>query len=106
MITQSVKNENTCSAVNVSFVKAIVDLKISKLLTECNIRKNSRKLAGEESGAKRSAFEVFQFLLMIAFEGCNLYRFLGSRKQDIACSKSTYHRFLNDCHYNWRVKEE
>ena len=102
MITQSVKNENTCSAVNVSFVKAIVDLKISKLLTECNIRKNSRKLAGEESGAKRSAFEVFQFLLMIAFEGYNLYRFLGSRKQDIACSKSTYHRFLNDCHYNWR----
>lgn len=102
MITQSVKNENTCNEVNVSFVKAIVDLKISKLLADCNIRKNSRKLSGEESGAKRSAFEVFQFLLMIAFEGCNLYRFLGSRKQDIACSKSTYHRFLNDCHYNWR----
>ncbi len=102
MITQNVKNENTCSEVNASFVKAIVDLKISKLLNQCNIRKTSRKLSGEESGEKRTAFEIFQFLLLIAFEGCNLYRFLGSRKQDIACSKSTYHRFLNECHYNWR----
>ena len=102
MITQTAKNENTCNEVNASFIKAIVDLKISKLLAECNIRKNSRKLAGEESGEKRTAFEIFQFLLLIAFEGCNLYRFLGSRKRDIACSKSTYHRFLNECHYNWR----
>jgi len=32
----------------------------------------------------------------------NLYRYLGSKKQDIACSKSTYHRFLSNEHYNWR----
>ena len=38
----------------------------------------------------------------MVFQGCNLYRYLGSKKQDIACSKSTYHRFLGNEHYNWR----
>ena len=38
----------------------------------------------------------------MVFQGCNLYRYLGSEKQDIACSKSTYHRFLGNEHYNWR----
>ena len=50
----------------------------------------------------RKAFEIFQFLLRMVFQGCNLYRYLGSKKQDIACSKSTYHRFLGNGHYNWR----
>ena len=50
----------------------------------------------------RKAFEIFQFLLRMVFQGCNLYRYLGSKKQDIACSKSTYHRFLGNEHYNWR----
>lgn len=30
-----------------------------------------------------------------------LYRFLGSKKQDIACSKNIYQRFLSNMHYNW-----
>ena len=38
----------------------------------------------------------------MVFQGCNLYRFFGSKKQDIACSKNTYNMFLNDCHYKWR----
>jgi len=36
------------------------------------------------------------------FQGYNLYGYLGSKKQDIACSKSTYHRFLSNEHYNWK----
>ena len=94
--------ENPNDALNISFVNAIKALDISGLLSQCGIRKNSRTIAGETGGDKRSAFEIFQFLLLMVFQGCNLYRFLGSKRQDIACSKSTYHRFLSNEHYNWR----
>lgn len=102
MIQQNQGNENTQSALNVSFISAIREMKISKLLHDSNIRKETRTLDGEGNSKKRSAFEIFQFLLLMVFQGCNLYRYLGSKKQDIACSKSTYHRFLNDRHYNWK----
>lgn len=85
-----------------SFIAAIKELDISGLLFRCGIRKDSRKLKGESSDEKRTAFEIFQFLLLMVFQGCNLYRYLGSKKQDIACSKSTYHRFLSNEHYNWK----
>ncbi len=101
MIPQNTENENINAAINSNFIASVRELKISRLLHQCNIRKSSRTLEGEQSGEKRTAFEIFQFLLLLAFQGCNLYRFLGSKKQDIACSKSTYHRFLNNCHYNW-----
>ena len=94
--------ENPNNALNASFVSAIKTLNISRLLTQCGITKVSRSVKGESSSDKRSAFEIFQFLLLMAFHGCNLYRFLGSKRQDIACSKSTYHRFLGNEHYNWR----
>ena len=102
MIHHLETSENPNNALNVSFVSAIKSLNISNLLSRCGIRKDSRTIAGESSSAKRSAFEIFQFLLLMVFQGCNLYRFLGSKKQDIACSKSTYHRFLSNEHYNWR----
>lgn len=102
MIHQNDEIRNTEQEFNVSFIRAIQELKISKLLHQCGIRKTARTLSGETSSDKRTAFEIFQFLLLMVFQGCNLFRFLGSRKQDIACSKSTYHRFLNNCHYNWR----
>ena len=89
MLPQNAKNENSFSQINVSFIDAIKELKISKLLHQCNIRKSSRKLSGECSGEKRTAFEIFQFLLLLVFQGYKLFRFLGSKKQDIACSKST-----------------
>lgn len=101
MIHHSGVNENPNSALNVNFVNAIKAIGISGLLSQCGIRKDSRAIAGESSGSKRSAFEIFQFLLLMVFQGCNLYRFLGSKRQDIACSKSTYHRFLGNEHYNW-----
>ena len=102
MLHQIADNINTPDEINVSFISAIKELKISKLLDICGIRKSARKIEGEASAEKRTAFEIFQFLLLMVFQGCNLHRFLGSKKQDIACSKSTYNRFLNDCHYNWR----
>lgn len=40
---------------------------------------------------------------MLVFEGTDLFRFPGSKKQDTACSKSTYYRFLSNCHYNWKM---
>ena len=102
MIHQNHENINTENEINTNFVSAIKELKISKLLHQCGIRKTARTMSGEYSSDKRTAFEIFQFLILLVFQGCNLFRFLGSKKQDIACSKSTYHRFLSNCHYNWR----
>lgn len=102
MIQHNGAKENPGHELNMSFIAAIRELDISGLLFRCGIRKNSRILKGESPDEKRTAFEIFQFLLLMVFQGCNLYRYLGSKKQDIACSKSTYHRFLGNEHYNWR----
>ena len=102
MIPHISEKENLENAVSTNFIPAIKELGISSLLGQCGIRKDSLRQKGESSGEKRTAFEIFQFLLLLVFQGCNPYRFLGSKKQDIACSKKTYNRFLNDCHYNWR----
>lgn len=48
-----------------------------------------------------SAYEVFQFLLLLVFQGRNLFRFLNSKHKDQAVSKNTYYRFLNETSYNW-----
>ena len=101
MIPPNSTNENTFPEINIQFINAIRELKISALLKQSNIYKNSRSRNGD-GGKKRTAFEIFQFLLLLVFEGTNLFRFLGSKKQDIACAKSTYYRFLSNCHYNWR----
>ena len=85
---------------NLSFIQVIKELNVSGLLSQCGIRKENRTLSDESSGEKRTAFEIFQFLLLMVFQGSNLYRFLGSKRQDIACSKSTYHRFLGNKHYH------
>lgn len=101
MILQNTANEKTLSEINIQFINAIRELNVSSLLKQSNICKNSRSRNGD-GGKKRTAFEIFQFLLILVFEGKNLFRFLGSKKQDIACAKSTYYRFLSNCHYNWR----
>jgi len=48
------------------------------------------------------AGEAYCFLLILVFGGMNLFRPLGSKKQDIVCSKSIYYCYLSNCHYNWR----
>lgn len=73
------------------FGAAIRELQISKLLTRSNIKGKSGK----------SFYEVFQFLLLLVFQNCNLFHFLNSKKQDTAFSKNTYYRFLNNPSFNW-----
>lgn len=92
MITENNQKVNTENAVEYQFGNAIRQLKISRLLKASNVRK---KKGG-------SVFDIFQFLLLIVFQNCNLYHFLNSKKQDTAFSKNTYYRFLNESRYNWK----
>lgn len=45
-----------------------------------------------------SAYDVFQFLFLLVFQGKNLFRFLNSKHKNQAVSKKTYYRFLNEHH--------
>ncbi len=74
------------------FGDAIRELGICRLLKESSIRK---KKGG-------SVYEIFQFLLLLVFQNCNLFHFLNSKKQDMAFSKNTHYRFLNEPRYNWQ----
>ena len=84
MIYQNDKTQN-------QFSNALKELKIGKLLRNSNITKS----------CGISAYEVFQFLLLLVFQGRNLFRFLNSKHKDQAVSKNTYYRFLNETSYNW-----
>lgn len=90
MINHTVQNDNP--EIQCKFGEAIKELGISRLLRESNIRK---KKGG-------SVYEIFQFLLLLVFQNCNLFHFLNSKKQDMAFSKNTYYRFLNNPGYNWQ----
>ena len=88
MIYQNTELENTQN----QFSNAINQLKLGKLLRSSNITKNCGV----------PAYEVFQFLLLLVFQGKNLFRFLNSKHKDRAVSKNTYYRFLNEASYNWK----
>lgn len=92
MITENEQSVNTENAAECEFGNAIRELSVSSLLKKSNIRK---KKGG-------SVFDIFQFLLLLVFQNCNLYHFLNSKKQDTAFSKNTYYRFLNESGYNWK----
>ena len=87
MINQMNTNDHTEN----QFFHALKELQIAKLLRRANITK---------SGGV-SAYEVFQFLLLLVFQGKNLFRFLNSKHKEQAVSKNTYYRFLNEVSYNW-----
>ena len=87
MINQMSQNENTQN----QFSNAIRELHIGTMLRKANITKS----------CGISAYEVFQFLLLLVFQGKNLFRFLNSKRKDQAVSKNTYYRFLNDTSFNW-----
>lgn len=91
MINQNDDFENPKTEVQCKFGDAIRELQISKLLIKSNIKGKSGK----------SFYEVFQFLLLLVFQNCNLYHFLNSKKKDTAFSKNTYYRFLNNASFNW-----
>ncbi len=73
------------------FAAAVKDLQIGRLLHKSNIRK----------ACGVPVMDVFQFLLFLVFQGKNLYRFLNSKRRELAVSKNTYYHFLNDCSFNW-----
>lgn len=81
------QNENTQN----QFSNAIKELQIGKLMRKSNITKSCGV----------SAYEVFQFLLLLVFQGRNLFHFLNSKRKAQAVSKNTYYRFLNDTSFNW-----
>ncbi len=81
------QNENTQN----QFSNTIKELQIGKLMRKSNIIKSCGV----------SAYEVFQFLLLLVFQGRNLFRFLNSKRKEQAVSKNTYYRFLNDTSFNW-----
>ena len=87
MINQMSQNNHTPN----TFSDAIRELQIGKLMRKSNITKS----------CGISAYEVLQFLLLLAFQGKNLFRFLNSKHKDQAVSKNTYYRFLNETSYNW-----
>ncbi len=64
MLLQNDSFENTPNA----FYQAVKTLQITKLLHMSNVRKACGKPVGE----------VFQFLILLAFQGKNLFRFLNS----------------------------
>lgn len=75
-----------------AILRVFRELKLSALLRQAGIRK----------AQGISVTEVFQFLLLLQFQGKNLYRYLSSKRQTLAVSKNTYYRFLNTATYNWR----
>ena len=87
MINQMSQNENTKN----QFSNAIKKLQVGKLLRKANITKS----------CGISAYEVFRFLPLLVFQGKNLFRFLNSKRKELAVSKNTYYRFLNDTSFNW-----
>lgn len=87
MIYQNSQTENTQDQISY----AIRKLGLGKMLRKANITKNCGV----------PAYEVFQFLLLLVFQGKNLFRFLHSKHRDQAVSKNTYYRFLNESSYNW-----
>lgn len=87
MINQITQNEN----VKNQFSNAIRELQIGKLLRRANIIKS----------CGISAYGIFRFLLLLVFQGKNLFRLLNSKRKDTAVSKNTYYRFLNDTSFNW-----
>ena len=101
MIPQINEHDKQENETGKRFFNALMSLEISKLLKQSNIRKDSRTLSGEQNNERRSAYAIFTFLIMLVFQGENLFRYLESKKRDCACSKNTYYRFLNDSHFNW-----
>lgn len=88
MITQNTEFENTQKEITLM----LKELKINKALHDAGITKKQGKATNT----------IFQFLLLLVFQGKNMWQFLQSRYQETAFSKNTYYRFLNTATYNWR----
>jgi hypothetical protein len=75
-----------------TFLRTFTTLELSKLLRNSGIRKSKGV----------PVIDVFKFLILLVFQGKNLYRFLDSSRGDTTYSKNTMYRLLNDSTHNWR----
>lgn len=82
MISLKVSSENSLD----KFFQSFKSLQLAKILRQVGINKSTGV----------SAYEVFQALVLLVFQGKNLYQFLASKKGDQIASKNTYYRFLNN----------
>ena len=89
MLLQNDSFENTQNA----FYQAVKTLQITKLLHMSNVRKSCGKPVGK----------VFQFLVLLVFQGENLFRFLNSKHvAQAGAQKNTFYRFMDEPSYNWK----
>lgn len=78
--------------ISMQFFRSIQALHIAKILRKANIRK----------AYGSSAMEIFKFLLLLSFQCKNLWRFLHSKRCELAgVSKNTFYRFLENPSFNW-----
>lgn len=87
MVTQSESFENSQN----EFFRAMRSLKIGSLLHQAGIRKQS----------VFSCLKLFTDLLLLVFQGKNLYQFLNSKRSLDSPSRSCYQRFLSESSFNW-----
>ena len=74
-----------------AFYQAVKTLQITKLLHMSNVRKSCGKPVGK----------VFQFLVLLVFQGGNLFRFLNSKHvAQAGAQKNTFYRFMDEPSYN------
>ena len=88
MIYQKNQLKNTQN----QFLNAINQLQIGKLLRKCNITKNGGVLV----------YEVFQFLLLLVFQGKIYSVSWIPNHKDQSVPKNTYYCFLSETSYNWK----
>lgn len=87
-----IQENSTSEQINYSFLTTFSALKLSQLLRQAGITKSKGI----------PVVEVFKLLLLLVFQGRNLYRFLeSSRGRDSFC-KNSFYRLLNSTRYNWR----
>lgn len=70
---------------------AMKELQIGRLLRQANVRKSC--------GVPVVA--LFQTLILLVFQGKNLFRFLHSEHTDCTISKNAFYRFLGNPSFNW-----
>ena len=83
MINQMNPDDHTPNA----FSNVFKELQIGKPMRKSNIKKSCGV----------SAYEVFQFLLLLVFQGKNLFRFLNSKPNGFVCR--AHFNFVNRYHF-------
>lgn len=101
MIPQNNTKEKALPEINIQFINAIRELKVSTLLRQSNIYKDTRSRNGD-GGKKRTAFEIFQSLLLLVFEGYEPVPVPRFKKTGHCMCKEYVLPFPSNGLYNWR----